>query len=56
MRQLALVWLTLAVQIVAGSGLRKEVAAQSGKALTSEAAALVDVNIEYALRRAKSSV
>jgi hypothetical protein len=33
--------------------LRKEVAAQSGKALTSEAAALVDVNIQYALRRAK---
>ena len=35
------------------NGLRKEVAAQSGKALTSEAAALVDVNIQYALRRAK---
>ena len=31
--------------------LRKEVAAQSGKALTSEAAALVDVNIQYAVRR-----
>ena len=34
------------------SALRKEVSAQSGKALTSEAATLVDVTIEYALRRA----
>lgn len=34
------------------SELRKEVTAQSGKALTSEAAALVDVTIQYALRRA----
>jgi hypothetical protein len=34
------------------SALRKEVAAQSGKALTSEAAALVDLTIQYALRRA----
>jgi len=35
------------------NGLRREVAAQSGKGLTSEAATLVDVNIQYALRRAK---
>jgi hypothetical protein len=35
------------------NGLRKEVAAQSGKGLTIEAAALVDVTVQYALRRAK---
>jgi hypothetical protein len=34
--------------------LRTEIAAQSGKTLTSEAVALVDVNIQYALRLATS--
>jgi hypothetical protein len=33
-------------------GLRTEVTAQSGKTLTSDAVALVDVNIQYALRLA----
>jgi len=31
-------------------GLRTEVAAPSGKTLTSEGVALVDLNIQYALR------
>ena len=43
----------LAKEVAQAHELRKDVAAQSGKTLTSEAAALVDVNIQYALRRAK---